>query len=131
MSYTSSKNDNNEKCYNYGDTFKEDKERTSLSNVFNHNLGRSGINYEIKNEILNENDYNHYSEINQNMDFNAQDNLDGEKINNLDYHHSVIEENDLKVPENVEMFEDKNNHVEEFNEEANGEFREEIGNMGD
>jgi hypothetical protein len=131
MSYTSSKMDKDENAYNYGDTFKEDKERTSLSNVFNQNLGRSGVNYEIKNEILNENNYNHYSEINQNKEFYAHYNSDEEKLNNLDHHHPVNEENDLKVAENVEMFEDKNNHVEEFNEEANGECREEIENMMD
>lgn len=37
----------------------------------------------------------------------------------------------IKVADNLEIYEDNNNHIEEFNEDANGEHREENENMSD
>ena len=129
MSYTSSlKLDKNEEIYNCVDTFKEDKERTSSSNVFNHNLGRSGVNYDYKNDSYSKQNYNIYAELDQNNDLYNNHNSDNEK-DKAEY--SLEQQNEIIIADNLEIYEDKNNHIEEFNEEANGDRREENENISD
>jgi len=127
MSYTSYKLDKNDnvllpdKVNNYADTFKEEKDRTSLSNVFHQNLGRSGVDYDSKNQFNVDNEYNNLGDI------------ENSKISDDVYNHEekaeyTLEhenENQIKAGDNLEIYEDKNNHIEEFNDEANGERTEE------
>ena len=127
MSYTSSKLAKNENEFNYAETLKEDRERKSLTNIFNQNLGRSGVNYELNNNLINEQSYhnNNNNDLEENEDeYNNDDYIEDDKATNL-------LENDEKVADNLEIYEDNNNHIEEFNEDANGEHREENENISD
>lgn len=135
MSYTSSKLDKNENdiyplnainMYNYADTFKEEKDRASLSNVFNQNLGRSGVNHDLKNELYIQQEDNRLGEI-ENSNIIEDINDHEEKA---DYSSSLKQEyeDEIKQADNVEIYEDNNDHIEEFNEEANGERREDNEN---
>jgi hypothetical protein len=126
MSYTSSKLDKNEGEFNYADTLKEDRERKSFTNIFNQNLGRSALNYEHNNNLINEQNYHHN---NNDLDHNEEENNNDEYIENDN--PAYLLENEEKVADNLEIYEDNNNHIEEFNEEANGEYREENENIGD
>jgi hypothetical protein len=104
MSQSSSKYDMDN--YNYADTLKQEREITSSTpNVFNQNLG-SYPNFN------NENLYNNYNNYTEN--YNSSDN-DNERRE--DYIKEIVNEEEIKVSEkDLEIFEDKNNHIEEINE---------------
>jgi hypothetical protein len=127
MSYTSYKLDKNEnalypeKVNNYADTFKEEKDTASLSNVFHQNLGRSGLDYDLKSQLNLDREYNQFVDMDNSK--NSDDLYNNEDKNRDSLEHE--NENQIKAADDLEIYEDKNNHIEEFNEEVNGELREE------
>lgn len=85
MSYTSSKLGKNENEFNYADTLKEDRERKSLTNIFNQNLGRSGVNYELNTNLIYEQSYhNNNNNLDQNDDeYNNDEYIEDDKATYL------------------------------------------------
>ena len=121
MSQNSS-NYGNAENENYGETYKQGKESTSSTpNVFSQNLGQTGTN-------LSQYEYNNYNNQNEedNQENDNQNEEDNQENERRDYIREVVNKEEEDYPENnvnvsvsrkdLEIFEDKNNHIEELYE---------------
>ena len=108
-------NENEEKNY-YGETFKQARETSSTTpNVFSQNLGFTAgksTNYEYNYGDEERRDYIR-EVVNREEDYQDEDNQDEENV-----HVSV---------KDLEIFEDKNNHIEELNDNEENVYCQDEG----